>query len=276
MTDLAFGLPEVSAWAQFSGDYNPIHFDLHKARSAGLDGLVVHGMLASLPIKAALTDGTGAAASRWMKYHGVFRKPIPHGSSSLLTLQASRTSGLGFRLNAREGQEERLRGGYAPAPEQGGWLAAHAADQLRFSPLAEGDAERFLQSYPTVQEGWIVLDAIVFADFIRTKLDAIALKVRQEFPGAMGAAPERAVFVQVSHTVFIDTQALRTPGPLPFSPRQLSYAMAAPDIIADPDKVLGSVSLPIVHGQDLVMRIEIGLLARPETQQPPRNPGSLQ
>ena len=53
---MTFGLPEVQEWARFSDDFNPIHFDSQYAKGAGLDGLVVHGMLALLPVKSALTE----------------------------------------------------------------------------------------------------------------------------------------------------------------------------------------------------------------------------
>lgn len=272
MTRIAFGLPEVEAWAKFSGDFNPIHFDLQRARSAGLDGLVVHGMLALMPVKAELATAASASAGRldaqtreapWMKFHALFRRSIPHDSVSLLTLRASKTVGLDFRLNASDTQEERFRGSYAPASDHGSWLETHRLDERSFSALAPGEAQRFAQSYPAVQEGWIALDAIIFADFIRTKLDAIALMVRKDFRQVMGMSTNSGVFVQVSHTVFINTSVLRTPGPLPFDCGQLSYAMAPPELIANQGNLVGSVSLPVVHGKTLVMLIEIGLLARP-------------
>jgi hypothetical protein len=197
-----------------------------------------------------------------MKFHALFRRSIPHDSVSLLTLRASKTTGLDFRLNASGTKEERFRGSFAPTSDHGCWLETHKLGERSFSALAPGEAQRFAQSYPAVHEGWIALDAIVFADFIRTKLDAIALMVRKDFRQVMGST-DSGVFVQVSHTVFINTSVLRTPGPLPFDCGQLSYAMAPPEIIANQGNLVGSVSLPVVHGKTLVMLIEIGLLAKP-------------
>ena len=100
MNQIAFGMPEVRRWAEFSSDFNPIHFEAEQARKAGLDDLVVHGMLALLPVKQAVSRAHAASGvaqqggdGRWMKFHALFRNPIPHGSSSQLTVKPSRGNG---------------------------------------------------------------------------------------------------------------------------------------------------------------------------------------
>lgn len=47
MTELrhAFTRDEITAYAEASGDRNPIHLDDDFARSVGLPGVIVHGML---------------------------------------------------------------------------------------------------------------------------------------------------------------------------------------------------------------------------------------
>ncbi|MFV0298829.1 MAG: MaoC/PaaZ C-terminal domain-containing protein, partial [Hyphomicrobiaceae bacterium] len=54
MSALRFGGEAVRAWADYSGDFNPIHFDERLAEAAiGKGGTVVHGMLAMMPLKAS-------------------------------------------------------------------------------------------------------------------------------------------------------------------------------------------------------------------------------
>ena len=50
-----FGHAHIESWARFSGDFNPIHFDLEKARLAGSPAIIVHGMLPLLYVKQAVT-----------------------------------------------------------------------------------------------------------------------------------------------------------------------------------------------------------------------------
>ena len=54
MTLLHYTLADARQWAAFSGDENPIHFDLAAAREMGAGQLSVHGM------RALLTPGCTA------------------------------------------------------------------------------------------------------------------------------------------------------------------------------------------------------------------------
>lgn len=275
MTPLRFGMPEVQHWAAFSGDFNPIHFEAEQARRAGLDDLVVHGMLALLPIKLALAEahaagrcGAPVRESRWLRFNALFRSPVLHDATSVLALQPSRTGGLDFRLLDQQTQRERFRGSFGPAADHGGWLQAHPLAEQDFAPLPADAAAHFAASYPAVAEGWITLDAIVFSEFMRHRLGLVAASVQQELQRVLGGASAQGLFVQASHSVCIDTQALASPGPWPFDGGELACAMAPPALVASRDKLAGSVSLPVVRDGQLVMLVEIGLLAKPSPGNP--------
>ncbi|GAB1437727.1 MaoC/PaaZ C-terminal domain-containing protein [Providencia sp.] len=51
MKTLRYTLKDAHNWAEFSGDYNPIHFDLPWVQAHGGDKLSVHGMRALLDVK---------------------------------------------------------------------------------------------------------------------------------------------------------------------------------------------------------------------------------
>lgn len=51
MRALYYTLADAAGWAKFSGDYNPIHFDLKWVQAAGGEQLSVHGMRALLDAK---------------------------------------------------------------------------------------------------------------------------------------------------------------------------------------------------------------------------------
>lgn len=50
---------QVRRYAEASGDFNPIHLDDDYARQAGLEGVIVHGMLTMAQMAAMLTDWIG-------------------------------------------------------------------------------------------------------------------------------------------------------------------------------------------------------------------------
>lgn len=51
MRTLHYTLDDAKQWAAFSGDYNPIHFDLEWVKAKGDDRLSVHGMRTLLDVK---------------------------------------------------------------------------------------------------------------------------------------------------------------------------------------------------------------------------------
>lgn len=60
--NLNYSLRDAEEWAAFSGDYNPIHFDLQHVRQMGLEQLSVHGMRAMLDMKRHLSATLLASA----------------------------------------------------------------------------------------------------------------------------------------------------------------------------------------------------------------------
>lgn len=69
---------ELELWGQYSGDWNPIHYDLEAARSAGLSGVIVHGMLASVPLQEALLSCI-EKRPEWLQMQLRFRSPVAVG-----------------------------------------------------------------------------------------------------------------------------------------------------------------------------------------------------
>jgi hypothetical protein len=69
---------ELELWGKYSGDWNPIHYDLEAARSAGLRGVIVHGMLASVPLQEALLSCI-ENRPEWLQMQLRFRSPVAVG-----------------------------------------------------------------------------------------------------------------------------------------------------------------------------------------------------
>lgn len=60
---------QINAYADVSGDHNPIHLDEVTARSVGLEGTIAHGMLSMAFLGQTLTDWLSAQPTRggWVK-----------------------------------------------------------------------------------------------------------------------------------------------------------------------------------------------------------------
>jgi 3-hydroxybutyryl-CoA dehydratase len=93
--DYFLGTAHVEAFAQATGDRNPIHFDLSAAKATGLDAPIVHGMLsASLfsPIFAQEYPGPGSV---YVSQEVRFVRPIP--VESLVTATITTLAQIGRR-----------------------------------------------------------------------------------------------------------------------------------------------------------------------------------
>src|SRR5206468_4994561 len=96
----------------FSGDHNPIHFDRATARLAGLDDVVVHGMLVLVPVKQFVSDshqrssGEGGPA----RFKAFFRSPVPYDVLQSVTLRIRSPGRTEFSVRSTKTHEERLRG----------------------------------------------------------------------------------------------------------------------------------------------------------------------
>ncbi len=59
---------DIKAWAEFSGDYNPIHFDINKALSYGLVCCPVQGMLGAMDVKTNIHTHSFSAKMAFKDY----------------------------------------------------------------------------------------------------------------------------------------------------------------------------------------------------------------
>lgn len=71
---LIYTLEHAHEWAEFSGDYNPIHFDVNKAKAMGIEGLTVHGMRALLDMKKSQDFPSDTAD--YYRFNARLRNPI--------------------------------------------------------------------------------------------------------------------------------------------------------------------------------------------------------
>lgn len=113
--NLSYDEQDAMAWAEFSGDYNPIHFDLQQAKAMGLESLTVHGMRALLDMKNHLSHTLAPVNADYYRFSARLRQAIkcytPYrlistldtsgtGASSYLTELASGTRCFSGKLTA--------------------------------------------------------------------------------------------------------------------------------------------------------------------------------
>lgn len=261
---LRFCDQEVARWAEFSGDYNPVHFDEDHARLAGLDATIVHGMLALLPVKQAITRQyrlTAGPEGDWFKFRAFFRTPVARRAAARLVV-GTKGHGLEFRLKEPNGEIEHIRGSLAPCSRT---IRPVQAQHLR-QPGAGYVGERIgklLAYYPYAGEAWVVLDALLFAEFMRSDAESIKEGAIASLRSSTGALDGATVTYQVSHAVYFSRQVMDATLGEFSSGDFLTYAVSSP---GEPALASGQMGGRVVvdafwKGQP-IMQLEIGLLAK--------------
>jgi acyl dehydratase len=70
---------DVRAYAEVSGDRNPLHLDEDAARAAGFDGVIAHGMFTMAHMASCVVAWAGDAGSV-ERVSAQFRAPVPVGA----------------------------------------------------------------------------------------------------------------------------------------------------------------------------------------------------
>ena len=81
-----FGPLDLAALVRYAGasaDFQPLHFDPAFARSAGVPGPIVHGMLSAGLIGTYLGDWVGVTSVRRIRVR--FHQPVPMGATVVVT-----------------------------------------------------------------------------------------------------------------------------------------------------------------------------------------------
>ncbi|GAB5415330.1 MAG: MaoC family dehydratase [Congregibacter sp.] len=104
----------IDAFAQVSGDHNPLHLDPDYARAAGFENRIAHGSLLASWISAALAEHMPGRGTVYLRQTLEFRKPAMPGdqlSIHLTVLEKKRRGRVVFDTRITEDTRgELLRG----------------------------------------------------------------------------------------------------------------------------------------------------------------------
>jgi hypothetical protein len=262
---MRFSAADVRAWGDFSGDHNPIHFDRTIARLAGLDDVVVHGMLALLPVKQLMADEWRSASEqdRWARFKAFFRSSIPYDQQQDVTLGTRDARRNEFSIRCAATQAERLRGFFmgnaADDERHPATMARRRLDNAR--PMLAS----FAESFPSIHHLWIALDAVAFSEFVRRDMRSVASRVLGDaVPDEPANGIDGVTIMQTSQTLAVSNAVVDTPlaqflaGPS----RKFSYGFETGLVIISAAEVSGTVRTALWIDSVHAIQAEYGLLLR--------------
>ncbi|MGE4802719.1 MaoC/PaaZ C-terminal domain-containing protein [Yersinia hibernica] len=231
-----YNLSDAERWAEFSGDYNPIHFDLQHAQRLGLQQLTVHGMRAMLDIKYQLSAALLPLLPpvEFLRFNARLRQPVQCHTSYQLQVGEAAGQASGNLIDIGSG-ESCFTGKLRSAPalvqaDQQPWVCLAADDVFQLSQQFSGDA-----SQPA--ECWGFFDALLFKLLVAAPQTLATAK--QVLPG-IEAETLIDVFksvpvIQTHHDVHFSADLLRINNPNIFVRSALHYAIEPTLIVGNPD-----------------------------------------
>jgi hypothetical protein len=253
---VSFDVDAVEKWANFSGDYNPIHFDPDAAEKVSGDGLVVHGMLVLLPVKQLMAQRAALSESGlWTRLQSSFRLPVPRSHK--------------IEINVRQLQAKTR---YSVARDDGDavyfeGLLSRALPPDPLTGYGEFHFDRknvrerweyFLGSFQDIVSTWIFIDALIFSEFVERNVPDLIDEIRGANAGNGHAGTQSPVVVQTTQCVWLDQAALDA---LVFPQSfDLTYRYKIIDRLTDGARVMGRAGLEAWLNGSRVLYSEVGLL----------------
>lgn len=174
MTSFCYNADDIYKWAEFSGDFNPIHFDNARAANLNLPNVLVHGMRVMLDIKSAMfhravqpNGTTWIDTTDWLLYKATLRSPVLLGKSYILNIDEKRT-GYHYTLTDEQSLDECITGYIRLIPSPNSAPNTHedleSAWRL-FTIIPEeltASISAFLACSQSHRDPWLLLDALLF------------------------------------------------------------------------------------------------------------------
>ena len=168
MKRLRYDSDDIAAWAGFSGDFNPVHFDRDVAARLGMPDVPVHGMRVMLDVKSALhrvACERPAAEQGALLFKATLRAPVLRDRPYQLHVDPG-ANRLKFSV-VDETSGETCINGYlrtvaAMEGHAGRATARGAAAALPFAPGKKALAQQvaqFTALADPAQPGWMLLDS---------------------------------------------------------------------------------------------------------------------
>ncbi len=263
MSLLRFNKEEIKSWADFSGDYNPIHFDDSIAEAAiGSGGIVMPGMLAMIPMKASHSAMSWESGG-WIQWKAMLRQAMPlHAGYRLESRVVEANRQIRFKLVDNEDAQVKISGQCAVMD----FNTTPYDDYRRITIPTEEvhrELEGFASRFPDTPGGWVAIDALIFSRYIRHHADevfqeAVAHYTESETPGL--PPPENIVAMQTHHHDIFSGSLLQNLKSSEINKFEYSYRKS--EEILTRNSVFLMIEIPVWINDNLVQVVEIGLMAR--------------
>ena len=243
---LNFDKDSVKQWANFSGDFNPIHFDALKARQIGLNDLAVHGMLAMLPLKQHTTDLFLKELVGGYSWSSSLRYPLGINEDYELLLKSS-DSKITFSLNDMQSKKKYFIGriqtnNFDQTLEEFDFSNVHQFTIT--SDFMKQKFNEFQKNFTKISFLWIYFDALIFSIYLTKHTPKLFTERSKKFMGKQKQfIGDDVLFLHTNHKVYVSNDISKLN--LVNIPETVSYSVIINDTTQQENSLSFSVTIPV-------------------------------
>lgn len=264
MNTWQFDHSKIASWAKFSGDFNPIHFDIEKAMKAGSDSIIVHGMLPLLHVKQDISNRHAESEhfNQWLNIKCRLKSPLQRDARHEFFVRDAGSKGK-FSIHEIGKPEELVQGNYSAleSVEPGDCTETISVDPTTINQkLAQ-----FSRLFPSIDDLWIAIDSLVFSRFFESEIPFVLAKQNNMVKDAKNQTElmNLALTIQTFHTVQISPELLEKNIRHYGDVTSIEIKLGSPVSIKNSESELfGSHTLEIFLNGEFSMQSEIGLMLK--------------
>jgi hypothetical protein len=189
----------------------------------------------------------------WQQFKVLFKQPLMQTHGVNFNFFEKKT---GLGISVGDDAKEYFKGICSPlsspvlAEEVGSVFVIDAAQ-------VKAKQREFNLAFPSVDQSWIFIDALVFSDFLRHEFKRLGID-----DNATKNSKSTKIVVQMSHKVIFNTLILSRLLDDTSIPLEISYTVARPRAFLEPGAEFGTVEVTVFVSGQIVLQEEIGLISK--------------
>jgi hypothetical protein len=262
---MSFSDRDVSYWANYSYDFNPIHFDREKITKYGLTELVAHGMLVMLRIKQQLADlSLKQDDNKWTQFKVMLKSPVLLYTFQKLELKLSYDGFKKFTLKDYSTGEKSYTGYCKTNYTFPIDTYNHEQRFVVSKDIVIEKYNEFCQEYSCIKHFFIWLDSLIFSEFVRLHLNDTFIGLADKHNNGDYFSLNNSFVMHTSHEILLcNAIANKHLAPNTIGEElNIEYCIRESNIINSSTSVYGSIIVPIWINNTLVMEVVVGLMRR--------------
>ncbi|ANI31131.1 hypothetical protein PL78_15050 [Yersinia entomophaga] len=258
---LYFDEQAIADWADYSGDYNPIHFSLSHAQAMGSANIVAHGMLALMHIQHRLSLDDIQPNQDWVAIKTLFRSPVLQKLHYELAIKKKNQRDY-FLLFSEDRSCEAITGSRYKTHPMEKITEYSPEDVLIEHSLYEEKKALFETTYPYFDSAWLFMDSLVFTRFSQSEflfVNICHLLNNPQIKQQSDLFAELRV-LQTTHRVLVAPDFFKVKISGLDSSLNIRFRLCQPIMISSSQNIISSLfQLKVIINGQFVMQSDIGI-----------------